>query len=633
MATIKQLVDKLKEANKAYRKGNSIMSDSEYDRISDELLKLDAGNEFFKKIGHVVTDGRKSKLPITMASMSKVKSLEELKKWAELKKIPMSTEIICMPKLDGLSLCENEITEEGWTRGDGIEGQKSDEHIKLISNKLKKHVVDDMKRTGMSGFTNGEVIMSKNRFKKYADDFANPRNLVAGLMNRPVKSLHEVEDILKDCVYIRYGIDFDTDANRSLEQKSQLLDSLNDGQDVKINYVIKKLSELTEPFLISLFNKWSEFFEIDGIIVEVNDLALQQKLGRETSSNNPVYARAFKSPTFEQSAVTEVIGITWNISKQGLLKPILHIKPVKLDGVTISNVTGNNARFVKDMGLGIGAVVKVKRSGMVIPIINEVIKSVPFVMPNLVKTSNLFGMPIGWNDNGVELITLTETEEQKFQQVVAFFNLLESDNVSEGVLKQLWEAGYTTLKVILHLMPADLEKIPGFGQRKASIVYNSIQECIRDIELHKLQHATGIFKMLGSKKLALLTHFKTKPSLSEVMAIEGFAETSAQAYIDGYDKFNEFIKGLPITIKQPAKPTGSKLIGKSFVFTGVRRGDLEKIIVDNGGKIGSSISKETTFLISKELGSGSSKEEKALSLNVPVVPVSKLEEYLENELK
>ena len=392
----------------------------------------------------------------------------------------------------------------------------------------------------------------------------------------------------------------------------------------KVNYHVCKISELTEDLLISLFHKWSVDFEIDGIIIEINDLTLQDKLGRETSSNNPVWARAFKHPSFEQSAETDVIGISWNISKQGLLKPILHITPVKLDGVTVSNVTGNNARFVKDLGLGVGAKVVVKRSGMVIPIIADVITPVDFIQPTIE------GVEIDWNEACIELITLTETDDQKLKKIVAFFEILESDNVSEGVITQLWDAGYKSIKDILNLKKVDLEKIDRFGKRKAQIVFDSVQKSVSNVQLSKLQHATGIFKGLGSKKLVLLEGFTTKPTIDQVMSIEGFAEVSAKSYIDSYDIFFDFIKDLPVTIveKVEAAKVGTDLDGKSFVFTGVRRADLESVIESRGGKIGSGVSKNTSYLVMKAVGSGSSKEKKAIELGVEVITVEQLEKLL-----
>ena len=602
---IQELRNKIIEANKAYRLGKPVISDSKYDLLVEELSLLSPDDELLTKVGVSIEDeSRKSRLPIEMASMNKIKSMSDINDWCRHKSISKSETVIITPKFDGLSLCVNENSKEAWTRGDGTVGQKSNEHYKLIQNKL-------IPIKDSNFFTYGEVMMPKKVFiDKYSMDFANPRNYVAGLLNSK-----DISQSLKDCNYIKYGIV----SNKSFETKEEIIDFLNQGQKDKVNYHICKISDLTEELLIDLFHKWSIDYEIDGVIIEINDLKLQEKLGRETSSNNPVWARAFKHPSFEQSAETEIIGITWNISKQGYLKPILHVNPIRLDGVTVSNVTGNNARFVKDTGLGIGAKVVVKRSGMVIPIIADIIKSVDFIMPNIPN--------IDWNDNGVELVTLSETDEQKLKKLIAFFEILEAKNVSEGVITQLWEAGY---KNILSLKEADLEKIDRFGKRKSTIVYNSIQSCIKDVTLSKLQHSTGIFSGLGSKKLALLEHFTTKPSVEEVMSIEGFAEISANCYVNNYDKFFDFIKNLPITIQSKVESVevGNDMAGKSFVFTGIRVPEYEKFIVENGGKIGSSISKNTTHLVMKSKGSGSNKEKKAIELGISILEIEDLEKII-----
>ena len=607
---INELKERIVKANEAYRLGSPIISDKEYDQLVEELELVSPSDELLTKVGHVVVDeSRKSKLPIEMASMNKIKSMDDINDWCRLKGISKNEEVIITPKFDGLSLCVDEKTNEAWTRGDGEFGQKSDEHYKLIQNRLN---LDEYSFI----YTYGEVMIPKQVFiDKFSTDFANPRNLVAGLLNSKT-----VSDSLKDCQYIKYG----AFTNKNFNTKEEIINELNSGQESKVEYHICKISDLTEDLLIGLFQKFSIEYEIDGLIIEINDLTLQDNLGRETSSNNPVWARAFKHPSFEQSAETDIIGISWNISKQGLLKPILHINPVKLDGVTVSNVTGNNARFVKDLGLGVGAKVVVKRSGMVIPIIADVITTVDFIQPKIE------GVEVDWNENGIELITLTETDNQRLKKIVAFFEILEADNVSEGVITQLWDAGYKTIKDILNLKISDLEKIDRFGKRKAQIVYNSIQKSVTGVQLSKLQHATGIFKGLGSKKLALLEDFTTKPTINQVMSIEGFAEVSAKSYIDSYDIYFDFVKDLPVTISEKVEVSkvGTDLDGKNFVFTGVRRPDLESVIESRGGKIGGSVSKNTTHLVMKVVGSGSSKEKKAIELGVEVITVEQLEKLL-----
>ena len=607
---INELKERIVKANEAYRLGSPIISDKEYDQLVEELELVSPSDELLTKVGHVVVDeSRKSKLPIEMASMNKIKSMDDINDWCRLKGISKNEEVIITPKFDGLSLCVDEKTNEAWTRGDGEFGQRSDEHYKLIQNHLN---IDEYSFI----YTYGEVMIPKKVFiDKFSTDFANPRNLVAGLLNSKT-----ISDSLKDCQYIKYG----AFTNKNFNTKEEIINELNSGQESKVEYHICKISDLTEDLLIGLFQKFSIKYEIDGLIIEINDLTLQNNLGRETSSNNPVWARAFKHPSFEQSAETDIIGISWNISKQGLLKPILHINPVKLDGVTVSNVTGNNARFVKDLGLGVGAKVVVKRSGMVIPIIADVITTVDFIQPKIE------GVEVDWNENGIELITLTETDNQRLKKIVAFFEILEADNVSEGVITQLWDAGYKTIKDILNLKISDLEKIDRFGKRKAQIVYNSIQKSVTGVQLSKLQHATGIFKGLGSKKLALLEDFTTKPTINQVMSIEGFAEVSAKSYIDSYDIYFDFVKDLPVTISEKVEVSkvGTDLDGKNFVFTGVRRPDLESVIESRGGKIGGSVSKNTTHLVMKVVGSGSSKEKKAIELGVEVITVEQLEKLL-----
>jgi len=616
---IKELVNKIKIANEAYRVGKPIMSDSQYDILVDELKELDPHNDIFTQVGHLITtdETRKRKLPIEMASMNKVKTMDEISDWCRLKGINISQTVVITPKYDGLSLCVNELTGEAWTRGDGTYGQKSDEHYKLIGNHLE-NLPQPWPKSGGFQFTYGEVMMPKKVFvDKYSVDYANPRNLVAGLLNSK-----EVTNPLKDTVYIKYGAVVESEFEGQYTTKSDLLKSLNDGQEIKVPFKVISIKDLTHEILFDLFKSWSQDFEIDGLIVEVNSLQIQDQLGRETSSNNPCWARAYKSPDFEQVAETTITGISWNISKQGFLKPTLHVNPVKLDGVTISNVTGNNARFVKDLGLGAGAKVLIKRSGMVIPIIYDVVEKVDFQMPNVPN--------IDWNENGVELMTLDETDEQRFKQTVSFFEILEVDNVGEGVVAQLWDAGFDSVKAILELTPDKLSKLEGFGKRKAMIVYNSIQSKTKDIQLSKLQHATGFFKGLGSLKLVKLEHFKEKPTIDEVMSIDGFAETSAKSYIESYDKFFEFVKDLPITIKEKVELTkiSNDLEGKVFVFTGVRRSDLVSIIESRGGKEGSGISKNTTHLVCVNKNSTSSKMKKAQDLGVEILDVEELEEML-----
>lgn len=605
---INTLKTKIEEANLLYRSGNPIMSDLEYDELVDKLFQLSPNDIFFKNIGHKIYD-RKVKLPIQMASMNKIKTIQELNDWFRLKSIPLDTILVLTPKYDGISLGVNENTKTAFTRGDGEYGQESTKHFSVVSNKIDKS-------DNLFEYSYGELIMSKNKFNsKYSNDFINQRNLVAGLINSKKSS-----NILSDCEYIRYGIQ-NFNENK-FNSKVQILNYLNSLQETKVPYETCNINDISEEFIINIFKKWSSDFEIDGIIIEVNELNTQLMLGRETSSNNPIWARAFKHTSFEQSVLSEVLNITWNISKNGCLKPVINIRSVHIDGVTVSNVTGNNARYIKEMGIGIGSIVKVVRSGMVIPKIIEVLEKKEFSMPNIDN--------ISWDEKNIDLITLNETDEQKFKKIVAFFSILETDNVSEGILKQLWDNGFKSIKDILYLKKNDLLSIGRFGNRKAEIVYDSIQKSITNVELAKLQHATGIFKGLGSLKLVKLEHFKTKPSVDDVMSIEGFAEISAKTYVESYDEFFDFIKDLPITFleKSESITISNDLEGMVFVFTGLRMKLEEDLLIIKGAKIGSSVSKNTTHLVCKDKNITSSKLEKAKEFGIIIMNVDEFMLFL-----
>ena len=610
MRTEKELVEILEKANTAYRLGEPIITDAEYDTLLEELEIINSNHPLLNEVGLQISNDRKTKLPIIMASMNKVKVIVAIYDWFRTKNIPTDSELVLTPKYDGLSLCTDEGRQKAFTRGDGVYGQLSTEHILKLGYKFPQP-----KNYWEGTYTYGEVIMKRSVFlNKYASEFSNPRNLVAGQMNHKTPN-----DILRDCDYITYGIE--GKFNNNFRTKSEQLKWLNSNKG-EVPYLVVKLSDLSENYLLELYKKWSVEYEIDGIIVELNDFKLRDTLGRETSTNNPKYARAYKG-NFEEVKETIVEKITWNISKQGLLKPVINVKTVSLDGVNVSNVTGNNAKFMKEMGIGVGTKLLVKRSGMVIPLVVSVTESTGFEMPDI-------GLEIEWNENGVELQTVEESEEQKFKKLVSFFEILEVENLAEGTLRQFFDNNYTTPLDVLKMSKEDMLLMDKIGSRKADIIINAIN-AKRKVTLSKLQHASGFFKSLGSKKLLLLENLND-PKAEDILSIEGFSDISVENYLNGIIKYQEWVKPyeeeLEIVLSEVKKDIAGELTGKVFVFTGVRRKDLNQIIENKGGTIGSSVSGKTTHLVMKEKGSGSSKEKKALSLGVTIMTVEELEKFL-----
>jgi NAD-dependent DNA ligase len=280
---------------------------------------------------------------------------------------------------------------------------------------------------------------------------------------------------------------------------------------------------------------------------------------------------------------------------------------------------------------------------MVIPVITEVLDRVDFVFPDIEGAE--------WAEGGVDIRVSVETEEQIIQRVVSFFAILEAKGISEGTIRQIFGARRpqgpagsrievdlvdktdfrSALSSILSLTTNDLSWVYRFGDKKAAAFVAAVAVCTKGVKLSKLQHALGLFRGLGSKKLEKLEHFTTKPTVDQVMSVEGFAETSARVYVDSYDDFAKFIEGMPITLSNTAPSTihsDGPLSGQGFVFTGVRLPDAERKITELGGRVQSSVGRSTTFLVMRTKGTGSSKEQKAIELGVRIMDVDELDKYL-----
>ncbi len=619
---VQELEYQIEKYDAAYRKGEPLISDSEFDELVDELEELNPDSKVLKKIAHVdKSDERMQKLPIAMSSMTKIKNIDEYLKWLKSKSIPNDTLMVCTSKYDAAAFCVDERNFDAWTRGDGIEGQYSPEHYQFIQNRNPKN------ENPFEFYTYGEVIMPVKTFldgKFLKDDgtpFKNPRNLVSGKLNDK-----KANNLLKHCFYIRYGL---SSSILKLDKINQL-ELLNTLNATPVHYKAVKASEITEKYLQDLFKEWNGEFEIDGIIIEVNDYKLREELGRENSGKkNPAYARAFKGEGFEDRADTPVNSVNCEVSKQGFLKPTIAIQPVILNGALVSNPTGNNYKFIVENQIGEGAIVTVIRSGMVIPKIIKVIKPGKVHLPTHCPVCK---SPVEWNETKVELVCSNdECTAQRLRKIIAFFEIIGVDKMGEGVCEQLYDAGYDTVEKILKMSKDDMKELDRFGERKSDIVFNNIQNAINDIPLSKLQHASGCFKSLGSKKLELLTWADEYTTIDEIVKLDGFSDVLATNYLIGIKKFNKFIENLPVKIKKNAdKPMilSEKCKGWNVVFTGFTNANLESKIIANSGVIGSGVSKKTTHLVMKEKGSGSSKEKKAEELGITIMGSEEFEKML-----
>lgn len=650
-STIAKIMEQLYQWNKAYRAGSPLVDDSVYD-ATDEFLRNTLGVE--EEDTHVEipdSDERKQKLPIVAASMNKCKTLAELKKWADSKNFDFdSTEFVISAKLDGITLVVEESHMrkgsplgqiKAWTKGRDGMGLFVPEHFQVMNTgaTISKN---------QSVITRGEAVMRKKTFadKKYVrketgKPYENTRNLVSGKFTdkQPEK------EIVENIDYIRFHLD--TDGSDWMDKLDQIA-VLNMHNVVALPHVLIEGRDITEELLYNLFQQFGMIYDIDGLIIEVNSALIRRQLGYETSTNNPCFARAFKGE-FEEVQETEVVEVRRQISKQGYLKPVLGIKPVRLDGATVTSIFVDNERWIAAYGIGVGSRIKVKRSGMVIPRVIEVegVKVLSakefnkwadknwnaFTSDSHIKQS--LGLPVHnymlppefldgqakWNENMIEIVMNEVTDDIQIQRNIAFFEILEADGISDGIITDLYTKGYKTVKDIVGLVRpanfptksgvADMYNWDGWGIKRANTVADSINKALENATLANLQHASGCFKGLGSSKLqwVLDKYYNEKPTFDQLLQIDGYSNISAEAYLDGYENF--CVMMYEAGIKIPEKKETMTNFTEVIVFTGFRDKELEQYITGKGYKVVSSFTKEVTILVTKDTSSNSSKIEKA----------------------
>ena len=650
----------VRKIDKAYRDGEPLISDPEYDRLIDTIKIVNPENEIFTngQIETVVNSNRKEKLKYPMYSLDKEKSIELLHKWLSLKNLPMTTILICTAKYDGISILKDEELSLAWTKGDGVYGETLHSHyIKLNDN----NICDGL-------FTIGEMIIPKPVFASYAfyrdngEPFKNARNMIAGLKNNDTPS-----DDLKYAKHVRYGFateDFTKNKSEQLEFISKNFS--------QIPYKVFRACDLKIEELDKLFIEWSKEYDIDGLVFDIEDKNIRKSLGRERN-NNPAYARAYKNPEWSTKNEVPERGIEWNLSKTKALKPVVLVEPFDVEGVTISRVTGYNAKFILDNSIGAGSILEIIRSGNVIPKIIGVIVNGEVNLPTVCPSC---GSILEWNENDVDLVcNNVDCSEVNFQKLAFFFIRFKITGFAEKTIKKFYDAGYDTVGKILSMNFSDIQKIEGMAHLSSTKLLNEFEEKIKTVPFEVIGHASGCFENIGSRKLKMINdglkdmtdytgqHFNLFKScyfmmdfrsldnmlqhnnikfelISKLNTINGMSDKTSESFLTGLLNFGKFMDGLDITIsgevqvkKEETTNTtinmkNNDLTSMSVLFTGVRRQDLVDIIESRGGKNLSTISKNVTHLICKDKDSVSSKMKKAKDLGIIIMSVEELEGFL-----
>ena len=600
-----QLADMIKFANDSYYNKKPVMTDNEYDIVKEYLENKYPDNAVLKMIGAPI-EKQKVKLPYFMPSMDKIKpDTNALEKWTN--KYPGPYVLSC--KLDGVSALYSTEGEKPklYTRGDGKVGQDISHLIKILNlpNTTDKMAV------------RGEILILKSDFEKvFKDEFANARNLVAGLVNQKKPDAEK----MKYLHFVAYEV-----INPEMIPSEQM-NFVSENKFEVVKYIEEK--SVSNESLSKLLVDWrtNYEYEMDGIIV-TDDKIYPRKDG------NPEHSFAFKMVLSDQVAEAKVVDVIWAPSKDGYLKPRVRIEPINLGGVKIEYATGFNGAFIDQNKIGVGAMIELVRSGDVIPYIKKVIQ--PAEEPKMPT------IPYVWNDTHVDIMLEDKTDNEvvKEKNLTAFFKGIGVEGLSAGTIRKLMKAGYTTIDQILVLTPDDLMKVEGFKKTLSNKIYDNIQKAIQESNVAQLMAASNIFgRGFSNKKIDLImeeypdllesTESKEE-KIKKLSKVKGMSKKTAEQFVNDIPTFIEFMNkigksNLKMDVVE-VDPSTQDLKGQVFVFTGFRDKELEKKILARGGKISGNVSKTTTKVITKEIDEDAEKIKKAQELGVPIVLVSDFE--------
>lgn len=595
-------------ADSYYNSDISLITDEVFDILIERLKQLNPKSPVFKQTGAPIK-GKKVKLPYWMGSMDKIKSDEKvITNWLKNYEGPY----LISDKLDGISCLLTMINGKInlYTRGDGTYGQNIT-HLLNLTNMSVDNLYD---LTEEKIAIRGELIMTKDNFKKYANIMSNARNMVAGIVNSKKESVNE--EYAANVDFVTYEV-----ITPNVKPSDQMKYLKKWGLNVAYHDVYNDINLTILDDILRKCKKKS-IYEIDGIII-TDDNKHTRNL-----SKNPAYSFAYKGMT--QSANVKVIEILWKPSKDGILVPKIHFEKVRLSQADLEYTTGFNAKFIVDNKIGPGAIITVVRSGDVIPYIMGVVKSAK-------KPALPEDYEYEWDDNNVNIVLQNADDDEIviIQRLTKFVKNIGIDNLSEGIITKLVKEGYDTIPKIISLTVNDFLSLTGFKETLANKLYNNLQNALEKLDLLKLMTASNVFgrgfgkirieKILNNysdivDEYSKKTHNKWR---NKLLDLEGFDKITVDNFLCALSLFQEFYAKVSEIVEinpyvNKVKKFGS-FEGKTVVFTGFRNKDWEKIIETEGGKVSNSVSKNTTLLVYNVDGESSSKYKKAEKLGVETI--------------
>ena len=655
---IKELKDILnKSGYEYYVLDNPTMSDFEYDRLMQELIKLEGEFPEFatadsptQRVGGEVADGFAEVVhTVQMQSLADVFSKDELYEFDSRVRVALgdeSVEYVTEMKIDGLSVSleyENGLFTRGSTRGNGFVGEDITQNLKTIPGiplKLNEPLPFIEVR--------GEVYMPEKSFLRLNEQreasgepvFANPRNAAAGSL-RQLDSRIAAERKLDIFVFNLQRIEGKelSSHSQSIEYLASLGFKVIPERDVYTNIddAYKEVLRIGE-------SRGELAFDIDGAVVKVNSFAQREFLG--STSKTPKWAAAYKFPAEQKQ--TELLDIILQVGRTGAVTPNAVLEPVRIAGSTVSRATLHNIDNIKDKDIRIGDTVIIEKAGDIIPAVVGVVKekrpanSAPFEMP---KVCPICGEPLVREEGEAAVRCINPNcSAQQLRAVIHFVSkaAMNIDGLGASIVEQLLDKKLINdCSDIYYLNFDNVISLDGFAEKSANNLIAAISESKKS-GLDRVLFGLGI-RMIGSRAAQILAaHFGNidplmSASVDELSSISEIGTKMAQSIVEYFKQDKslyiiERLRAAGVDLTYTSTQKGNNFDGKIFVLTGtlptLKRNDAKKLIESYGGKVSGSVSKNTDFVVAGE--EAGSKLDKALSLGIKVLSEAELTEMLKN---
>lgn len=656
---IKALIEKLNQyAHEYYVLDAPTIPDAEYDRLFHELLQLEEAypdlvseHSPTKRVGaEPLANFEKVSHEVPMLSLSNAFDEGELRDFHRRVTTGLGKEdvtYVCELKIDGLAVSlmyENGEFVRGATRGDGTVGENITSNLRTIRS---VPLTIDEKRTIE---VRGEAFMPRSSFLALNEareeegeaTFANPRNAAAGSLRQLDPKIAASRNL--DLFLFGYGV-WEAEEIGTHSERLAFLEK----QGLKINQNLKKCYSIDE--VIDYVNYWTAHrqdlpYEIDGIVIKVDDLADQEKLG--FTARTPRWATAYKFPATE--AVTKMIDVELSVGRTGVVTPTAILEPVFIDGSTVSRATLHNADQIKALDIRIGDTVILKKAGDIIPKVVRVIEEersgdeVPYEMPTQCRECDSELVHL---DEEVALRCMNPSCPAQLRESLIHFSSRDAmniDGLGEKVIEQLFrEELVRSIDDLYRLEKEDLLPLERMGEKSATNLVNAIQAS-KENSLDKLVFGLGI-RHIGAKAAQILAeNFLTMEKLQtasyeELIAIDEIGEVMADAVLqyfaeDNVKKLIASLKelGLRMDYDRPKEAVldESVFAGKTVVLTGklekFTRREAKEFIEANGGKVTGSVSRNTDLVIAGE--AAGSKYDRAVELEIDIWDEEKMVEEM-----